>query len=165
MAKRLTFQFIGADDIPSALIEAYGGGPVAHVDMLCDDGQLYGAREDNVGGAPPGVQFRQPRYKKINRLIRIELAVTEQQHADFWKFAMAQKGKPYDKSVIAGFVLDRDWRDPGEWTCSEWPPAAMEVALILPTLLVPDNKITPAGLGTIVTAIGGKIAMDRTDWP
>lgn len=43
-----------------------------------------------------------------------------------YEWALAQIGKPYDFSAIAGIAFDRDWRDESRFFCSELIALAFE---------------------------------------
>lgn len=72
------------------------------------------------------------------------------------EFLMSQLGKPYDYEAIWGFLLNRDWREPDSWICSELQARALEVAGIVPCLYLACNKITPVALALAVSAAGAK---------
>jgi hypothetical protein len=121
-------------------------------------GDLCGARSDRVGHVPPGVQLRPPFYENWKERVVVGLkAIDPAEERRFYNFLHDQLGKPYDTTAIWGFVSGRDWRDQDAWFCSELQAAALETAGVLPSLYTPRNKITPAGLATVLSAIGGVV--------
>lgn len=153
----IILQFLGAGDLPSELIEWFTEGNVAHVDAVLPDGKLLGARHDVVGGAPAGVQIRTPGYKKANLIVRASLHTSDADYVAFVSFLHAQIGKPYDSEGIKGFVAGRDWRDERAWFCSELQAAALEKCGECPPLYAAANKVTPAGLLLVASALGAII--------
>lgn len=105
---------------------------------------------------PSGVQIRPPFYEKWKQRVVMHLPVTEYQRQSVVAFNMSQLGKPYDKSAIWGFVAGRDWREEDEWFCSELQAAAIESADIWPPLYTPRNKVTPAALAMVMSAVGAE---------
>src|SRR5450755_2399394 len=127
----------------------------SHVDCRMPDSSLYGSRSDSVGGAPPGVHFRIPDYESWKLVMRMQIRTTIAQERDFYAFLADQERKPYDKTDIWGFVLDRDWRESDSWFCSELIAAAQERAKIFPLLCTPNNKLIPGTLATVNSSIPG----------
>lgn len=84
----------------------------------------------------------------------LTLAVTSEKEAAFTAFLKEQLGKPYDHTAIWGFAAGRDWRQDDSWFCSELQTAALEIAGILPVVCTPTNKVTPATLAALFSAIG-----------
>lgn len=142
------------EDLASSAIALFSAGYYSHVDVITEKGELLGAREDSIGGKSPGVQVRPFGYEKVKRADVYELTTAREQDAQFWAFAYKQLGKPYDKPGIWGFVFGRDWHEPGSWFCSELIAAACEAAGIVHTLVFPPNKVTPAELIEVWTALG-----------
>jgi uncharacterized protein YycO len=135
-------------------IKWFTQGKIGHVDAICDGGLLLGSQEaKNLGGKPSGVQIRPQEYGNLRNKIIVHLDVTEEQHGIFWKFLLAQIGKPYDIYAIAGFIFNRDWQKDDAWFCSELIAAALQEAKIVKRLMAPNNKITPQELLLICSAI------------
>jgi hypothetical protein len=152
---RIVLQFVGSDDLGSAIIEYKGGGPYSHVDLVIDDGHLLGARSDEIGGAPAGVQIRPADYEQWAHIARITIDANEFQAAAFWAFAKEQIGKPYDETAIAAFIFGRNWRNPDSWFCSELGAACLESAGVFShPVAAPVNKIDPSGLFMLASTIG-----------
>jgi len=149
----ITLQFSAQNDLGSLIIELGGAGPFSHVDIVEADGRLYGARSDVVGGMPAGVQSRPPDYQKFARRVRMSFSTTPAEEKTFWDFAYAQRGKAYDTTSILAFVLNRDWREPDSWFCSELATACLETAGICPPLYSPVNKIEPVTLAIVCSAL------------
>lgn len=151
----INLQFVQGTDAGAHLIEWFGGGPAfSHVDIVLPDGQLLGARSDEVGGRPAGVQARDSTYVGENKTIRVSIAGSTPQHeALALEFAKSQIGAPYDSEAIAAFVVGRDWREPNTWFCSELAARVLELAGCVKTLAAPANKVTPAALLLVVSAL------------
>jgi hypothetical protein len=115
------------------------------------NGRLYGARSDT---STPGVASRAPDYEKFARKARLSFSTNPQQEKTFWDFAYAQRGKPYDITAIEAFLVNRDWRAPDSWFCSELATACLETAAICPPLYSPINKIEPVTLAIVCSALG-----------
>ena len=148
-------QFVAGTDIGAHLIQWFGafGQPYSHVDTVLPDGRLLGARSDEVGGAPAGVQIRDPGYVGSNLVLRIDVASSDEQAKIYYDFVRSQIGKPYDEQAILAFVAGRNWQDPEAWFCSELVAAGLEYASIVLPLAAPTAKITPADLILILSAI------------
>ncbi len=178
MPASIKLQLVLGADIASRTIAWFTQGSYSHVDAVVPagglaiapdctvvEGWLLGARNDSVGGEPPGVQFRPPGYKAWARRTVIEVPCTNIQERRYWTFLIAQLGKPYDSEAIWAFVFNRDWRETDSWICSELQAAAGEAALILPKLEAPCNKIAPVPLALVMSAVGGKVIEDVTAMP
>jgi uncharacterized protein YycO len=153
----IQLQFVLGTGLSSRTIAWFSAGHFSHVDLVLPDGYLMGARSDRTGGKPPGVQIRPPNYEKWKERVVISLEATELQKQSVIAFNISQEGKPYDHTAIWGFVSGRNWREQDSWFCSELQAAAMESADLWPPLYTPNNKITPAGLATIISAVGGTV--------
>lgn len=152
MSADIVLQFVQADDLGSKAIQIFERGWPSHVDCVWPDGRLLGARSDAIGGAPPGVQLRSPNYAKWTQVKRIGLSVTPQQLTDWLNFLEDQIGKPYDVTAILAFPMQRDWREPDSWFCSELQAAALEQCKFFPRpLSSPANEITPRDLLLLVS--------------
>lgn len=135
----IKLRFVTANDLVSAGIRAYQYGFWAsHVEALID-GKLVGAHfrggvavRDMGYDAGPGMREE---YMQITAADEIA--------KKFEAFMMAQVGKPYDVEAIGAMVLERDWRDPNSWFCSELVTAALEACLLLNRMSVSVNRITP----------------------
>lgn len=151
----IVLQFIRGDDVGSNIIAYFGhGANFSHVDTVVREG-LLGARSDSVGGAPPGVQIRDPNYVRGARaILRLELECSPEITQRYLDFVYAQIGKPYDVEGIEAFVLGRDWHDPDAWFCSEMVGAGGEHSGYFPyPLATPSNRLTPADLLLAISAI------------
>ncbi|MHB8674545.1 MAG: hypothetical protein ACYDAK_12835 [Candidatus Limnocylindrales bacterium] len=150
----IALQFLHGGDAASRLIEWFShGAGYSHVDAVLPDGRLLGARSDNVGNAPPGVQIRDPGYVAGTPVLTLHLPADTPQETVFYDFLNAQIGKPYDALGILAFVGGRDWRAPDSWFCSELCAAALEACGYFPwPLASTTNKITPADLLLAISA-------------
>lgn len=144
----ITLQFIRGTDLGAKAIEWFGHGlSYSHVDTVMPDGRLYGARSDKVGGAPAGVQYRDPSYTQDAGKLHIVLNTTPEQDAAYYAFLLKQQGKPYDKLSIISFIIGRNWQDNDSWFCSELVAAALVKCGFFPwPLAVTSNKIDPTDL-------------------
>lgn len=151
---QINLQFSSMDDAGSALIRAFDHGLYSHVDALLPNGSLLGARTGADGAIGPGVQVRPAAYAEFAALKRVQLHTSDACADAFYGFMRNQIGKPYDHSAIMGFALDRDWRTPDSWFCSELVAAALEAAKFFNfDLAAPANKITPADLLLALSAV------------
>ena len=157
----VTLQFCGFESLIARVIEKFTDplGKTGHVDLVLMDGSLLGAQnESGLGGKPSGVQIRPASYVAESGgtdLIRVTIPTDPFADKKVYDFAMAQIGKPYDVTAIAGFVAGRNWREDDAWFCSELAAAALEQGAIFPSpLYAPANKITPAGLLLVASAFG-----------
>lgn len=147
-------QFVLGLGFPSRLIAWYSAGVFSHCDAVLSDGSLLGARSDTIGDIDPGVRIRPPFYEQWGRRITFTLPANDAAEAAWLAFLRAQLGKAYDHTAIWGFATGRDWRAPDSWFCAELLCAALEQAKVLPVLYTPTNKMTPAGLATVLSAVG-----------
>jgi hypothetical protein len=152
----ITLRFIRGYGLGSALIAWFGGGEYSHVDYAMPDGTWLGARNDHIGGVPPGVQIRPADYIRPVRQLTLALQTTPEQDRDHYAFLYSQIGKPYDRWAIFGFIFGRNWQDPGDWICSELQCAAAMSADIMQPLCLTANKITPNDLTLIWSALGAR---------
>ena len=153
----IRLQFVLGGGLSSAAIAWFSSGHFSHVDAVLPSGDLLGARSDQIGLIPPGVQQRPPMYERWRERVVMKFTTDPAKERKFYDFLHDQLGKPYDKTAILGFVAGRDWRSADAWFCSELQAAALEIAEITPLLYCPTNKVTPATLAAIGSAIGGVI--------
>lgn len=143
----IKLQFVGATDLGSGAIKWFTQGEVSHVDIVLPDGSLLGSRSDTIDGIPPGVQIRPTGYAVWEKVVGVSLSCPPDMETDFYRFATAEIGKPYDELGILGFVFGRNWRDDKAWFCSEYGGAMLEKCGYFPTpLATPANKLSPSGL-------------------
>lgn len=161
---QLVSQFIGGSSFMSHLIE--WNGTYSHVDLVADDGQLWGAQASEIGGIPAGVQIRPAGYEKFDAIGRVTVEVTQEQYDLFWNFLLVQLGKPYDNSAIAGFVAGRNWQTPDAWFCSELCMAAhVEAKVFSHPLAVVGNKIDPNTAFAILSTWGEVEIVKKSSLP
>ena len=156
----IRLQFVLGWGFTSQAIAWFSAGHFSHVDAILPDGSLLGARSDwtNGGKVPPGVRIRPAFYESWKERVVMKLISEPKQEHEFYAFLNKQLGKPYDKSSIVAFATGRagrDWREADSWFCSELQSAALETCGACPSLYTPLNKITPAALATVVSALGG----------
>lgn len=153
----IRLRFFSGTGFSSRLIEWFGAGLFSHVAAIWDDTHLLDSRSDIVGGVPSGVWPRLQKDEKAPVTVDMELAATTDQVVLWRHFLSSQIGRPYDKPGILGFAFNRDWREPDSWFCSELQAAALEASGLCPTLMVPNNKITPVALATIMSTLGAHV--------
>jgi hypothetical protein len=156
-AQVIKLQFVLGAGLSSRAIAWFSAGHFSHVDAVLPDGRLLGARSDVICHIPPGVQIRPAFYEKWKERVVMCLNVSPEKEKAFTLFLKQQLFKPYDSTAIWGFLAGRDWRDDRKWFCSELQTAALEIAGISPELYTPRNKVTPAALATVMSAIGAAI--------
>ena len=111
-------------------------------------GWLLGARFEG------GVAIRPPGYGKFTRRQLVEIPATPLQEQVFYGFLRRQLGKPSDWRAILGFFFARDWREAGQWYCSEVDARGLEIAEVFRYLLAePANKITPPDLFSLISVL------------
>jgi hypothetical protein len=148
-------QFVCEAAFSSEVIAWFSQGHFSHVDAILPNGKLLGARNDSVGGQPPGVRMRPPRYTKFSRRVVMTVPSSEAQALKFYEFLGEQVGKPYDTQAIWAFAFNRNWRETDSWICSELVSAAGEASGIFPALYLAANKITPVSCALAFSAVGG----------
>lgn len=157
----IKLQFVYGGGLSSRAISWFSAGSgakrLSHVDAVLDDGTLFGARSDRIGGEPPGCYRRPAGYEKWSYKVVFELACTDAQKKAWTTFLEAQYAKPYDHLAIWGFALGRAWREDDCWICSELQSRALEVAGIVPPLYLTVSRITPEALALVCSAIGGRV--------
>jgi hypothetical protein len=143
-------------NILSRSIAWFSQGHLSHAEAQRDDGMCWGARDDHVGGKPPGVQLRPPDYAVFTREIVFTIPSTPLQEQSFWAWWESQEGKPYDSRAIWGFAFNRTWHSPGWWICSAALVASLQSIDVLEwDLYLPDNKNTPVMAAQLVSGIKG----------
>ena len=151
----IRLQFVCEAALSSQAIAWFSAGHFSHVDAVLPDGRLLGARDDSVGGQPPGVRIRPPNYVRWSRRVVMTVPASPAQAMEFYAFLYSQLGRPYDRAAIWAFAFNRDWREHDSWICSELQSAAGEHAGILPRLYLAANKITPVACALAFSAVGG----------
>jgi hypothetical protein len=145
----ITIRFVTCHDVVSAAIRAYQYGFWAsHVDALIG-GKLVGAHFNG------GVLARPIGYdaSKITKEQIVAIKADDPTTKAFEDFITAQIEKPYDVEAIAAMVLDRDWRDPNSWFCSELIAAGLEQCKIFSRLPAALNRILPRDAMLMATAL------------
>jgi hypothetical protein len=153
----IVMQFVGnRSSLGSLAIEWFSHSKWSHVDSVMPGGSLLGARSDRIMGIPPGVQIRPAEYVRAekDRVKRVHIPCTDQQMNDYYAFVVSQVGKPYDKTAIIAFMVNRDWTAKDSWFCSELcGAAAVHAKLFSYRLAVKHNKIDPGDLLFVLSAI------------
>lgn len=134
----LKWRLVDDTDISSNIIRFVEKGSVSHVEFISLDGLFaIGARLDG------GVAKRPLNYKKFNIDLRYEAVLGDADYFNTLRFLNAQLGKPYDLYDIIGIGLNRDWRAPDSWICSELWAATLEVGNVIRKIAAPVGLITP----------------------
>ena len=129
------------------------GARLDHCDAVSKEGTYIGAHL--LGG----VQELKPGYDagQIEQELFVHLPATAEHEDKFFSFLREQIGKPYDPISIVyffGIFSDRNWHDPGAWTCSELIAAALASSGILPeNKVVPSSRVTPRDLYLVTSSI------------
>ncbi len=155
----ITLQLSTENGIVSEVIRTWTRAWCSHVDIIMPDGMLLGARSEAVELGegrfiPAGVQKRPVGYAPFTKTEHLVFDAGPICAKQFYAFLEAQIGKPYDKVAIAGLVLDRDWRNPDRWFCSELAMAALETAGLLHPISSSVNFISPRDLLILGEAMG-----------
>lgn len=151
----IKLQFVCEAALSSRAIAWFSSGHMSHVDYMLDDGTLLGARDDAVGGKPPGVQIRPQGYAKWIRREVMTVSCTTNEKKVYQDFLLNEIGKPYDSEAIWAFFFNRNWREKDSWICSELQAAAGEKSGILQPLYLTANKIVPVSCALAFSAVGG----------
>ena len=138
-----------SDPISAAIRDFEYGFWASHNEVLMPDGTLLGAHYDG------GVLARSKDYDKgkFARELYVPILVSQAMADKFHTFLRSQINKPYDTKAIAGIVLQRNWREPDSWFCSELVAAALADCSYWPSRLADDfNHITPRDTLLIVSS-------------
>ena len=139
-------------------------GFFSHVDCQFDDGTLWGARSDKIGGKPRGVWGRPPDYEKPQHLTIYGIPCTMLQKQSYEAFYVSQEGKPYDwRAIVNNFGFGYDFRTTDHWFCSDIATAAGESSDLwgIPDdsgarkLFVPTYGTSPGMLAMLVSGREG----------
>lgn len=154
----ITLAFFNGSGVASKAIEWFSAGELSHVAAVMADGNYLDSRMDREGAMGTGVQVRLLSVEGAAEAVRYSIEASADEEEKFWDFLRAQIGKPYDVTGIVAFVAGRDWHEQDSWFCSELQAAALEAAGVVNPLYSPANKITPAALALVCSAIGVKAA-------
>ncbi len=143
-------QFSTQDTLASAAIRWQTWSDWSHFDWVLPAGTLYTGpdvgglrRGESIGGrwlgarAEGGVLPRVP--YPVARSVRLALNIP----TEALTFTLAQIGKPYDWTAIAGILVRRDWHEEDSWDCSELGAATVEPWV---PVFGKFNRITPERL-------------------
>lgn len=138
----IVFQFSTSTAWQSAVIRRMCHSPFSHVDVVLEDGSCLGASD------PGGVAIRPQEYQEFG--IRRQAVIRSDKGPAILAGVKSQLGKPFDDGALYDFLsdrIDRNWRDPDKWFCSELMAWACESAGLWPfKLLIPKNRVSPADL-------------------
>lgn len=169
----------GNDFISNAIRAGERDGWATHCEAVMPDGTLLGAHLDGGVMARPTGYDKGTRTRELIVIIDPTLPITllssskamplpysgsitlnmnpgAEIEDKFHAFLRAQLGKPYDMTAIAGLALNRDWREPDSWFCSELQAAALEACGYLPRLSAADNHISPRDL---LLVLSGRVSI------
>lgn len=148
----IVLQYSTSGDPMSAFIRYRAGSKWSHVDAVCEDGDLIGARafrettSDGLHTYRPGVQKRRADYHHFTHALRIKVLTDPVLAARYYALISDEIGKSYDFSAIWGFALDRDWRNPERWFCDELVLSIFEkIHFWAHCLALPLWRIDPGG--------------------
>lgn len=150
----IVLQFVSTDTIGSEIVSLYEGGPgFSHVDAVLPDG-LLGARANQIGSVPGGVQLRPPDYEPFTQRLVVELPSCGEIESKWETFLRLQIGKPYDLRAILGFALPGDWHERGAFICSALQGAALShCGVFQPRLVKPWFTVDPNALLLCLSAM------------
>lgn len=155
----IAIQFVEIDDWQTKIIQVFERGWPGHVDAVIEGVGLLGARDEQIGNVPAGVQIRPFNYYSWIKACVVTITVTQEQYDAFYAFLNAQIGKPYDMTAVMAFAVERDWHSGNAWFCSELIIAALEAAKIVQLLAVVANEMTPRDALCITSAIASSCVM------
>jgi hypothetical protein len=151
----IQIQFSAQSDLGSEVIKVFERGEFSHVDAIDLNGNLWGARSDELGGKPAGVQIRPKGYAEFSKTAVYDIPCTATQEMQFWSFLRGQIGKPYDETAIVAFGLFQDWHNAKGWFCSELIIAALVAAGVFACpLSETPNILTPRDAQLLVSTVG-----------
>lgn len=150
----LAFQYSTSTAFASGVIRRLTHSRFSHIDIILPGEGLLGVSgKDNSILDPGGVVIRKFEawpYKappKVAKLITTDEVVRKS-----IEWARSQLGKPFDNNALYHFLrdraglppVDRDWRDPDRWFCSEFAIRAAEVGgLFSYPLIVVKDTVSP----------------------
>jgi hypothetical protein len=148
---------VGGRDWESEAIEILSAGHLSHMDAQCDDGTLWGARSDAIGGKPPGVQLRPPNYEPVALEVILAIPVTLEQKQGWYAWWESQEGHKYDALDILSYVFNSETMHvEGDWICSAaCLRAGQSIDIIEWDLYLPYYKFTPVATTCQYSGIKG----------
>ena len=154
-----TLHFVCASGLSALAIARWGVAEpeFSHVDIVLPDGSYLGARDDAIGGKPPGVQIRPPGYEKWIKQATVKLPCDwgALQTANDW--ALGEVGKKYDEDAILGIILGQRWHKKGAWICSAFAGTYGHKLAFLKDLFLPAQQTAPNMLFAMCGAAGAVI--------
>ena len=134
----ITLRFCSSKKILSKLIRWYDHGEYSHVDSILSNGKQLGAM---IKGGVKIRDFIPDKYIFVN------IDVDEKTTKKYYDGLRMELGKPYDITAILAFFMNRNWRDPKRWFCSELVTAKLIEAGVFNSLIaLPIKKIDPTDL-------------------
>lgn len=154
--KPLRVDFLLGPDWVSRRIASYGFGigGYSHMASVLEDERYLDARDDRLGGVPPGVHIRDPKTEPWVKACRYKLMVPDEEYAAWEANLRAKIGDKYASWDILGFFLDRMLHRPGTYDCSALAVNALQhIGRIVKPLPFPAHELTPnAGLLLVAQA-------------
>lgn len=146
----IRLRFISEYTLGSSIVQWWTGSEFSHVEVCLPNGYLSARPFEQVlhhQTIPAGVQIRPFDYNKPKKEAFATIDTHDYVDRLVLKVLNEQLGKPYDFAAIAAFPLDRDWRQPDHWICSELCAYAFEQAgrpLLNPAVQV--SRLSPRDL-------------------
>lgn len=153
----LQLQFSTSTAFASCIIRRLTHSPFSHVDIVLPGEGLLGVSgpgyyKETGYRDPGGVQIRPCppwpyKFQPVVATLKCSPDVVER--TILW--GKSQLNRPFDNKALhaflkdrAGIKVNRDWRDPSEWFCSEFVIRALEVGgLFSYKLAVTKNLVSP----------------------
>lgn len=134
----VTVFFADSDLIGSNLIRAFTWSEYSHVGFI-HNGTVIDSRW-SAGGV---TQY--PAAELYAHYPRIQTFVLDRVPNAAIEYAIAQVGKPYDWTALAGLPFHRDWSRDDRWFCSELVAASC-LHVGVPVVNKPTHRVTPQDL-------------------
>jgi hypothetical protein len=147
---KITLRFVAGHSLVDETIKRFEYGFWAdHAEAVLPDGKTIIGAYLGTGVAKRPRDFDKGDFDED---LYVEIDVTDEQQDAFYAFLEQQVGKPYDTKAVIGIGLARNWRDDGQWFCSELQCAALTACGVFPTHLADQlNHVTPRDLLLIVS--------------
>ena len=153
----LAADFILGPDWKSRLIAWYGqgAGGYSHVAPVLADGRYLDARNDWLGGVPPGVHIRLPSTEAWVKKRRVSLTVSLLEYQEWEANLRARIGDGYGRTDIWDFITGSAKHDSGYWICSaHFIDSLQHIKRIVYPLPVLAHQITPDDALLLVAQAG-----------
>jgi hypothetical protein len=142
----IAVEFRMGPDWESKAIADWGQGPNgwSHCASVLKDGRFLDARNDWVGGVPPGIHIRDPDDEEWIRKRRATMQVSQAVYDDWEGNLRAKIGDAYARRDIVGMIVNKMLHRPGTYDCSALAINAVQhVGLVPFPLVIPAHQITP----------------------